>query len=418
MLELAWRSLLHRRLSVGLGVLSVALSILMLIGVERLREATHDGFENTVSGADLIVGARTGSVELLLYSVFRIGNATNNIGWDSYLALGRDPAVAWTIPLSLGDSHRGYPVLATTAAYFTRYQYGNHLPLRFFSGVPFAHAHDAVLGATVAHRLGYHLGDHIVLTHGSGEGAVYQHSDQPFTVTGILAATGTPVDNTVHISLEGMTAIHMGWANGSPSLLATTGILAQTDESAIPPPETITAFLVGLKSKAATFRYQRKVNQYGDEPLMAILPGVALSELWNLMHVAEEALRVISVFVIVIGLLGVLTALVTGLNERRREMAILRAIGLGAHSLFALMIGEALALVLAGIVCGMALLYGLQAGFQTTLQQTYGLSLPLAPPGAGEWLLLLATLVAGALIGVLPAWRAYRQSLHDGLEPH
>lgn len=417
MLELAWKSLLHRRLSVGLGVLSIALSILMLVGVERLREATHAGFESTVSGADLIVGARTGSVELLLYSVFRIGNATNNIGWDSYLTLSRDPAVAWSIPLSLGDSHRGYPVLATTATYFSRYQYGNHQPLHLARGVPFAHAHDAVLGATVARRLGYRLGDHIILTHGAGEGALYQHSDQPFTVTGILAPTGTPVDNTVHISLQGMTAIHMGWSSGSPSLLASTGILAQADESAIPPPETITAFLVGLKSRSAIFRYQRKVNQYGDEPLMAILPGVALSELWNLMHVAEEAMLFISVFVIVIGLLGMLIALVTGLNERRREMAILRSIGLGARSLFTLMVGEAVAIVLTGILCGMALLYGLQATLQNTLQQHYGLSLPLAAPGTREWLLLLGTLLAGALIGLLPAWRAYRLSLHDGLEP-
>jgi len=415
MFNIAWRSLLNRRLTVALSVLTVALSVLLLLGVERLRNEARDSFANTVSGADLIVGARTGSVQLLLYSVFRVGNATNNIGWDSYQQLKQDPRVAWTIPVSLGDSHHGFAVLGTSGDYFKYLRYGDQQALRFSKGMPFAKLHDAVLGANVAAKLNYSLGQHIVLTHGSGEAALYEHADQPFTVVGILASTGTPVDDTVHVSLDGLTAIHQGWESGAPSLLASLGGAMNQDARELPPPATITAFYVGLKSRMDLFAFQRQINRYPDEPLLAIMPGVALSELWALMRVAEQALLAVSGFVVAVGLLGMLSALLTGLNERRREMAILRSVGTRAWQIFGLVLGETLLLVSAGIVCGMALLYTALLLGRPILYQAYGLNLALNWPSLQEWQLLALTLGAGALIAAVPAWRAYRMSLSDGL---
>ncbi|WP_373974299.1 ABC transporter permease [Chitinibacter sp. SCUT-21] len=418
MFKIALNSLLNRRLTVLLSVLTVALSVLMLLGVERLRSEARNSFANTVSGTDLIVGARTGSVQLLLYSVFRVGSATNNIGWDSYQALAKDRRVAWTIPVSLGDSHHGFAVLGTTGDYFKYLRYSENSALQFSKGQPFAKTHEAVLGAHVASKMGYKLGQKIVLTHGSGEGAMSEHSDQPFTVVGILAPTGTPVDDTVHVSLDGLTAIHEGWESGSASLLSSTGVLAADENRALPPPSSITAFYVGLKSRTAIFSYQRAVNQYTDETLMAIMPGVALSELWQLMRIAEQALAVVSGFVLVIGLMGMLTALLTGLNERRREMAILRSVGARAWQIFALVMGETLLLVSAGITAGIALLYALLLACKPILREVYSLNIAINAPSPLEWQLIAATLLAGFLIGAIPAWRAYRMSLSDGLSPH
>lgn len=415
MFNIAWRSLLNRRLTVALSLLTVALSVLLLIGVERVRSEARDSFANTVNGTDLIVGARTGSVQLLLYSVFRVGNATNNIGWDSYQKLKQDPRVAWTIPVSLGDSHHGFAVLGTNGDYFKYLRYGEQQTLRFAQGAPFTRLHDAVLGAQVAAKLGYRLGQKIVLSHGSGEVAMYEHADQPFTVVGILAPTGTPVDDTVHVSLDGLTAIHVGWSAGAPSLLASSGLLAAPDDGKMAPPETITAFYVGLKSRLALFTFQRQVNQYPDEPLLAIMPGVALSELWALMRVAEQALLAVSGFVVVVGLLGMLTALLTGLNERRREMAILRSVGTRAWQIFALVMGETMLLVGAGIALGMGLLYVALVIGRPLLRQAYSLNLEVRWPSLPEWQLLALTLCAGVLIAAVPAWRAYRMSLSDGL---
>ncbi len=206
---LAFRSLLNRRGTALLTILAIAMSVTLLLGVEKIRRDAKASFANTISGTDLIVGARSGSVQLLLYSVFRIGNATNNISWKSYRDLASESAIAWTIPLSLGDSHRGFRVLGTNLDYFEHYRYRSGRALVFSEGVPFDDLYDAVLGADVAKELGYALGQAITIAHGTGDVSFAMHDDKPFRVSGILEKTGTPVDRTVHVSLEGIEAIHV-----------------------------------------------------------------------------------------------------------------------------------------------------------------------------------------------------------------
>ncbi len=157
-LTLALKSLLNRRFTALLTLLSIALSVALLLGVERVRSETRASFSSTISGTDLIVGARSGPVQLLLYSVFRIGNATNNISWQSYQDIAAHPKVAWTVPISLGDSHRGFRVLGTTPGYFDHYRYARDRRLEFAAGARFDDLFDAVLGAEVADALGYRTG--------------------------------------------------------------------------------------------------------------------------------------------------------------------------------------------------------------------------------------------------------------------
>jgi putative ABC transport system permease protein len=412
-LPLALKSLLNRRATALLTLASIALSVALLLGVERLRTETRASFAATIAGTDLIVGARSGQVQLLLYAVFRIGNATNNISWQSYQDLAAHPKVAWTVPLSLGDSHRGYRVLGTTDAYLAHYRYGRDRPLAVAEGAWVADLYDAVLGAEVAERLGYALGDAIIIAHGAGDVAFARHDDKPFRVSGILAPTGTPVDRTVHVGLEAIEAIHVGWRGGAPmpGLNISADRVRQMDLT----PDAITAALVGLDSRIATFGVQRWVNDYPEEPLMAVLPGVALAELWSLVGVAENALLVVSACVVLVGLIGMLTALLIGLNERRREMAILRSVGARPAQVLALIIGEAAFLTLLGLACGVGLLYLLLDAGQPLLEHRFGLYIGIGAPSAREWLLLATVLTAGVLAGTVPGWRAYRMSLADGL---
>ncbi|MDH4560272.1 ABC transporter permease [Pseudomonas sp. BN411] len=414
LLRLALASLANRRFTALLTVFAIALSVCLLLAVERVRTEARASFASTISGTDLIIGARSGSVNLLLYSVFRIGNATNNIRWDSFEAISQDKRVKWAIPISLGDSHRGYRVMGTSGAYFDHYRYGRSQPLRLAEGKPFADMFEVVLGAEVAEALHYKLGDQLVLAHGVSTVSLVQHDDKPFTVVGILARTGTPVDRTLHISLAGMEALHVDWQNGVPARGA--GKVSADQARAMDlQPKAITAFMLGLNSKIATFALQRQINEYRGEPLLAILPGVALQELWSLMGTAEKALFVVSLFVVLTGLIGMLTAILTSLNERRREMAILRSVGARPWHVGSLLVLEAFALAVAGAVLGVGLLYlgiGLSQGY---VQANYGLYLPLALPSPYEWTLLGAILAAALLMGVVPAWRAYRQSLADGL---
>ena len=411
--RLALLSVLNRRVTAGLTLLAIALSIAMLLGVEKVRRDARGAFANTISGTDLIVGARSGAIQLLLYSVFRIGNATNNISWESYREIADFSRVRWTVPIALGDSHRGFRVMGTSAGYFEHYRYARTHTLAFASGGVFDDVFDAVLGAEVAERLGYVLGDSLVVTHGAGEVSFVAHDDKPFRVAGILAPTGTPIDRTVHVSLEGYTAMHVDWRAGAP--IPGAAVSAEEARAMDLTPKTITAFLVGLDSKIAIFGVQRRVNQYREEPLLAIIPGVALQELWDLMSVAENVLRVVSVMVVATGLLGMLTVILSSLEARRREMAVLRSVGARPLHVFALFMSEAGVLALLGAAIGVVLLYaGLVIG-QPLVAREFGLHLPIETLAPADWRLLAAVVLAGVVIGGVPAFRAYRLSLADGL---
>jgi putative ABC transport system permease protein len=413
MFTLALKSLRNRKVTTLLTIASIALSVTLLLGVERIRKEARAGFVNTVSGTDLIVGARSGPVQLLLYSVFRIGNATNNISWESYQDIARNPNIQWTIPISLGDSHKGYRVMGTNADYFKYFRYAGKRRLEIADGRIFEGVYDAVLGAEVAEKLSYRLNDRIILAHGAGTVSLIQHADKPFRVVGILKRTGTPVDRTIHVRLEGIEAIHIDWKEGAP--LPGRSISAESALKMDLSPKLITAFLVGLKSRIAAFAVQRFVNEYREEPLLAILPGVALAELWDLIGVAEKALLAVSGFVVVVGLSGMLIALMTSLNERRREMAILRSVGARPVDVFALIVGESAMLTVSGTAAGVALLYGLLFVGQPLILSSFGLFIGIGGLTGHELLLIAVVCLAGLLIGVVPGYQTYRYSLADGM---
>jgi putative ABC transport system permease protein len=412
LLRLAWLSLANRRFTALLTIGTIAISVMLLLGVERLRQEARSSFLRTISGTDLIVGARANPVQLLLYSVFRIGDATNNVTWPSYRMLADDPRVAWTIPLSLGDSHRGFRVLGTSGDYFTHLRYAGDRSLQFAVGKPFDDIYDAVLGADVASTLGYTLGAPIVVAHGTGARTLAAHDDQPFVVAGILARTGTPVDKTVHVSLAALEAIHKNWRFGTRLGEAPSREqLAAADLT----PRSITAFYVGLQRKLSTFAVQRLVNEYRAEPLSAILPGVALQQLWSLLGGVERALLITAACVVLAGLLGMLTAVLATLNERRREMAILRSVGARPVHVFGLLLLEAAALTVLGVIAGLALMYLGLFATSDWVETRFGVFLSPAAPGAAEWRLIGIVLGAGFAVGLLPAWLAYRRSVADGM---
>ena len=359
------------------------------------------------------MGARSGAVQLLLYSVFRIGNATNNISYQSFQEIAARKEVKWAVPISLGDSHQGYRVMGTSEEYFDHYKFGSHRPLAFSAGSRFADLFDVVLGAEVAQNLGYKTGDRIVIAHGAGTTAFIAHDDKPFTVKGILHRTGTPVDRTLHVSLEAIEAIHIDWKDGAR--IPGQGLSADMVRKLPLNPKTITAMIVGLDSRIAVFGTQRWINTYKGEPLLAILPGVALQELWSLVRVAEKALLMVSLFVIAAAFVGMVAVSLAGLNERRREIAVLRATGAGFRHVFGLLFMETVLLTLAGILLGVLIVYGVQYLGQEMLELRFGLYMPLGLPTGMEWQLLGGVFLAGILAGLVPAYRAYRNSLADGL---
>ncbi len=415
LLSLAARSAWNRRFVLSLVVVSIALSTFLLLGIERVRADVRENFSQSVSGTDLIVGARTGAVQLLLYAVFRIGSATNNIRWSSVEAIARHRAVDWVVPISLGDSHRGFAVVATSTAYFDRFRHGDRQPLVLAQGRRFGAVFETVVGAEVARHLGYRLGQRIVLSHGDGAFAANEHADKPFTVVGILAATGTPVDRSVHIGLDAMEAIHLDWLAGAP--LPGSAVPASEVAKHDLTPKNVTAALVGLKSRAAVFGVQRFVAEFEAEPLMAVLPGVALDELWAVVGIGERGLLAMSFLVAVVSLGGLVAVILAGLEQRRRELAILRAVGAGPRQMLFLLALEGALVTVAGVGLGIVAAAAAVLALSGWFADRFGIALHLQAPSPSEGGLIVGLLVAGWLASLVPGWQAYRMSLADGLSP-
>lgn len=413
--HLSLRSLWNRRVTAAITISAIAVSVALLLGVQMLQVAAKEGFTQTVSGADLLVGARTGPLNLLLYSIFRIGDATTNVSWASYRKIAGHPDVAWTIPISLGDTHRGFRVLGTNDDYFAHYRFAGSQSLRFTAGGPLHALYDAVLGSDVAASLHYRLGNEITLSHGLGAVSFVEHKDKPFRVVGILAKTGTPVDRTVHVSLEGISAMHIDWQTGAHAP-AGARVSAEEARKRDLTPDSITAFLVGMRSRVMTFTMQRAINEYRQEPLLALIPGVALDQMWSLVGVADTALTVVAAFVVLAGLLGMLTSILTSLNERRREMAILRSVGAMPRHVFALMLIEAGTLAVLGVLCGVCLTYVLLFAGRSVLADRFGIYVPVTLPSVQEVGILALIVLAALAIGLVPAAQAYRRTLSDGLQ--
>ena len=412
---LAWKSARARAATTILTILSIAISTALLLGVEKIRQGAKASFEQTVSGTDLIVGARSGPVNLLLYSVFRIGDPTANVSWESYKGFSERADVAWAVPLSLGDSHIGFRVLGTTPAYFEHYRYGQKRNLAFANGEPFDDVFDAVLGAEAARDLGYGLEDEFEISHGIVSAGFAEHKNLPFKVVGILARTGTPVDRTIHVSLEGIEAVHLGWVNGAPPMTRRAQIAPEDIDRSQLQPTSITAFLVSLKSKSAVLRYQRDVNTFRGEALSAVIPGVALSQLWRVVGAAERALRGVAVFVIAAGLTGLLTTILTSLNERRREIAVLRSVGAKSRDVFFLLVCEATIVAAIGALLGGALINLGLLLFSQQIEAAAGFPLGGFGFAVYDFYIAAGIVLIGFVLGFLPGWLAYRRSLSDGL---
>ena len=328
------------------------------------------------------------------------------------------PAVKWTIPLSLGDNHRGFRVVGTTSTFYEEYRYRRDRGLLFTAGHPPRQVFDVVLGHAVAETLAYQLNQPIVLTHGLASSGFLKHDATPFRVVGILEPTLTPIDRALYVSLEGIAAMHADWQDGAPARPGqTTPAEELTKENlaenlAI---DQITAFLLRGTARIDALRLQREINTFPDEPLMAILPGVTLNELWRGISYAEDALRVVTVSVVIVGLLGMLIALYTSLSERRREMAILRALGAGPLRIVSLLVLESGLLSLIGCGLGVALTYTFLFLLRPIVEGNFGLYLPITQPTVLEWGYLGFVISGGVLVGGVPAWKAYRNTLADGL---
>jgi putative ABC transport system permease protein len=435
MLTLMRGSLANRAFSLTLIVVTLACAVALYVGVQNVQRLTRASFENSISGVDLVVAARGSDVQILLNTVFGLGVSSNLVSDETVISVADMAEVAWVVPVALGDSHRGFRVLGTSPEFFDRVIPRPSNGALFVTGAPFEQALQAVVGADVAAALGYQLGDKIVLQHGMNDyGAA--HDDLPFRVHGVLARTGTPFDRTVLVSVEALEAIHRGWRNGQ-QLVA---LSPEQVEKPIKPDahedehhegehhgeehhdhahagglDALDAVFVGLNDRRNVVRVQRKIAEFEAEPLSAVIPGVTLAQIWQIIGVADRGFRTVSILVIALVLLAMTAMTVLSTDSRRREMAILRALGAAPSTLVGLILAEALFLAICASALGLGLAIGLSALAQQWLTQTIGLVASGVLPGWQEMVIVVYIIPAALVAGLVPALRLYRRTVQDGI---
>ena len=402
-------------LAIGLA----AIVFLLLAGAQVAERVSRD-----TRGIDLVVGAKGSPLQLVLSAVFHVDTPTGNIPLDEALALRRHPLVRQAIPLALGDTYAGYRIVGTETALV------EHYGARLADGALWSEPMQVVVGATVARERGLRVGDTVVGSHGLGEGGT-EHDEHPYRVTGVLAATGGVVDRLLLTSLESVWSVHAppapaaadvptGPAAAKPASghahdhahahaggKGASGKEAGAGAAAAPTmPREVTALLVRYASPIAAAQLPRQVN--ARSALQAASPAVESARLVRLLGVGVEALRVFAWVLIGTAGIALFISLFAAMNERRRDVALLRSLGLTRARLFALVLLEGVLLCAAGGALGLAggHLVTEWVGRHVRAASDWALTGAVWAPGEG-WLLLCA-LAVGLFAALLPAVLAYR----------
>ena len=414
MLSLLLKSMRSRIIPTSLVTISLMASMVLLLSIERIQQGTEEGFNQSISGVDAIIGPRSSSLELVLYTVFHLGRPTNNITTKTINDVKQRSDISWLVPIALGDSHRGYRVIATEPNYFQHIRYGNNQPLTFSKGDPFTELSEATLGSDVAEKLNYSVGSEIQITHGSIESIGSKHDDFSFTVTGVLNKTGTPIDQAIFLDLKGYELLHLGWKSGKKVFS-----LEDIDLSSLPPdalnPKTVTAAFVGLKSKLTIFNFSKNIREYTEEAISAVIPGIALSELWSIVGLVDKGFQLLSWIIIAISLIAMVTLIIASLDNRKQEMTIYRANGASPKFLAAMVVYESLVIGLVAIIGAIILVTAVTYFATSQLNLALGISPSFKWISLDEIKVFGIILLSGVLSSLIPAAMVFRKNLHQAL---
>ena len=440
---LVFQSLLNRWLSCLLIILTLAFSISLYFTVSRIQESVKASFKSTVSGVDSVVAARGGNLQILLNSVFLIGEPSAPIQWNTYKDIANNNKIKWAVPISLGDSHKGYRVIGTTNDYFKQIKYSSGKNIELLTGNTFNDVFDVVLGSVVAGKLNYNIGEEIAITHGlsdvgevhtftseknenhddhddhakheEDEGdddhASHDHENLGFKVSGILKPTGTPIDNAVYVSLAGIEAMHTGWIGNQKVIDVSLEQIMKNELK----PKTISAIFLSLNNRTQIFQFQRDIINYKEEAISSVMPGITLSRLWMLTGNVDKAFKIITFFIIIIALLGMIAMTIAGLSSRRREMAILRSVGASPTNIVSLLLVESIIISVVSCIVGYILMVVIFSLGKDYLQNNYGIFIDSFSIKNYDLQIVITIVFAALIATIVPAIQIYKNTLRDGL---
>ena len=412
MFKLFFSSIRSRWLPTILIVLCLASSMVLLLSIERIQNGTKQSFNYSISGVDSIIGPRSSPIALILYTIFHIGKPTNNITYETFEFLKERKDIDWIVPIALGDSYDEFRVIATTSDYFKKIKFGDNKQITFDKGSNSLELNNTIFGADVAKKLSSNIGDKINIVHGSNADMGIEHDEISFELSGILGKTGTPIDKLVFINLQGYELVHLGWKSGKKIFSLKNQDISKINTNQLIP-KTITAAFVGLKSKLTIFNFQKDIREYLEEPISAIIPSIALSELWSIVGVVDKGFKLLSWIVIVISLIAMVTLIINSLENRKREMLIYRANGASPLDLSFMVVIEAIFIGLLSIILALVFVSLISYFASSQLSIHFGVSTNFSFLTVNEATILSIILLAGVLSSLVPAFITYKNNLNQ-----
>ena len=392
-----YRSLRQHALSTIVTAAGIALACGLLMCVWMVKTQSQSAFTQTTTGFDAVLGARGSKLQLVLNSIFHLEASPGNVAAADFEMIRRHPMIKTAIPIAVGDNLRGYRIVGTAPELFTNVEYA---PGRKFAVEPggklFAgDAKEAVIGNFAARRLKLKVGDKFRPYHGLAFDEKAEHADD-FVVTGILQPTNTPVDRVVWIPLKGIQTM-----SGHDARYASD----------------VSAVLIQLRTPVAGLQLDMMYNKQGNRLTFAYPVGAIIAELFGKIAWFDQVLALVAYLVALVAAASVLASIYNSMNARRRDIAILRALGAKRRTIFGAVVIEAACIGALGAAVGFGVYYGLFAGVAQLIRSQTGVVLDLGALHPVMWICPAAMIGLCALGGIAPAFKAYRTPVAETLAP-
>jgi putative ABC transport system permease protein len=426
--KVAWRSIRQRSLVSLLTVISMGLGVALVVAVLVVYGVVEKSFHRGGEGYDLIVGAKGGKEQLVLNTVFYLNQPIGNIPYSFYeeLSDGKYTPVEKAIPVCMGHTYRGFRVVGTIAQMFDpnpKYglTYGDDKTYSFAEGECFKDENhfDAVLGSSAAYRTQLRVGEKFQAVHGSGEGG--RVHKETFTVVGILAPTGTPVDRAVFVNMLGFQDIHHGEekvAGAEHEKHDKKDAHADDHHDHAGEPKEVTAVLVCL-SKANADRGMTDVMSKlinSTKVAQAVAPVRVITDLFEgVVGKLQWILLAMAVLTVIEAGIGIMVSIYNSMSDRRHEIAVMRALGASRLTVMVIILLESILLSLLGGAFGLLLGHGAIWLFSPMIADWTGVVIGLLQFQLPELILIPGLIVLASAVGYLPAMAAYRTDVAKSL---
>jgi putative ABC transport system permease protein len=413
LMSIVRRSLRQHALSSVITILSVALAAGLTMAVFAIKAQTYDAFTGGPVGFDAVLGARGSQLQLVLNTIFHLETSPGNIPWALYRQMAEHPQVDLAIPYAVGDNYQGFRIVGTTPEIFTKFEYRRGLPFQVQPGGRFfqSDAREAVVGSYVAEQAGLPLGATFMPYHGLSTDPRQQHKNV-YTVVGVLKTTNSPSDRVVWIPIEGVYRM-------SGHVLRGTGQVFRPQEGDPIADEhrEVSAVTLKFRTPQAGLFLSQQINRQGNVATLAWPIARVMAELFDRLGWVNRILALVAYLVVVVAAGSILASLYNTMNERRREFAILRALGARKTTVFAAIVMEATTITAIGAAAGFVV-YGaiLSAAFLVVRSQT-GVVLDAFRLDPALWATPAGIILTGALAGLVPAFKAYRTDVVSSLTP-